>query len=564
MDSPAKTAQQPFSILIAALGGEGGGVLAEWLVKCALRSGLPVQATSVPGVAQRTGATSYYIELMREPLPSGGPQPVFSLNPLPGQVDVLLASEAVEAGRMIERGYSTPRRTLLIASTHRVYTTAEKMHMADGRYDTRRVREAAATLARQAILLDMEAIARRHDTVLSAVMFGALAGTGSLPWSRDVCEQVIRDSGRGVGPSLAGFDDAAGQAQAVASQALAPEAGAGEASIAGDPDAIRVLQAAHLPDPLLVQWPRLLAGLPQPMQKVTAHGALRCRDYQDDEYARAYLDFIERLARAAGAATGSVTAGSTTSGALDEAARQLALWMCFEDVIRVAELKSRPARHRRVREEAQAGGDDIVRVTEYLKPGIEEVAAVMPQRLGTWLMRRATPDSWLRRAQVGLHVRSTSIWGHLLLRALARLRPWRRSSLRFHEEQQAIAAWLGAMEQALASAPAFALQLAGLPQVLKGYGDNQLRGRENYARLWAAHVVPAFAGGMEPEAAALQLKQALAATLSDPEGRLNATAAASGGAGPAAGAARADPSVPQTIRWIERPRHEHRSPTESA
>ncbi|MEO6268808.1 MAG: hypothetical protein ABIP08_00730 [Lautropia sp.] len=92
LDSPAVV---PYAVLIAALGGEGGGVLADWLVKCALRSGLAVQATSVPGVAQRTGATSYYLEWLDRPLPPGAPAPVFSLNPMAGRVDVLVASEAV-------------------------------------------------------------------------------------------------------------------------------------------------------------------------------------------------------------------------------------------------------------------------------------------------------------------------------------------------------------------------------------------------------------------------------------------------------------------------------------
>ena len=556
MSLPPKDSRQPFSILVAALGGEGGGVLAEWLVQCALRGGLPVQSTSVPGVAQRTGATSYYIELMREPLPQGSPQPVFSLNPLPGQVDVLVASEAVEAARMIERGFSAPDRTLLIASTHRVYTTAEKMHMADGRYDTRRAGEAAVALARLAVLLDMAEIASRHGTILSAVMFGALSGSGVLPWSREVCEDVIRGSGRGVSASLAGFAAAAGEAAAAVARGVAPDALTGTAAWSGDADAIRVLQTAGLPDPLLGAWSRQLAQLPPAMQKSAAHGALRCRDYQDDDYAGDYLGRLERLAQAAGAATGSVIAGSAASDALEEAARQLALWMCFEDVIRVADLKSRPGRHRRVRDEAGAGADDVVRVTEYLKPGIEEIAAILPQRAGVWLMRKATPDSWLRRAQVGLRVRSTSLWGHLLLRLLARLRPWRRASLRFHEEQQAAAAWLGAMEQALGSAPAFALPLAGLPQVLKGYGDTQLRGRQNYARLWSTHVVPVFESSVAAEAAALQLKQALAATLADPEGRLNAGADAK--------AAATGPATPHTIRWIERPRSARRSPSESA
>src|SRR5690606_23049901 len=96
-------ANAPYTLLIAALGGEGGGVLADWIVDCALRQGLPVQATSVPGVAQRTGATSYYIEMLRQP--AQGAAPVFALSPVPGNVDALVASELLEAARMVERGF---------------------------------------------------------------------------------------------------------------------------------------------------------------------------------------------------------------------------------------------------------------------------------------------------------------------------------------------------------------------------------------------------------------------------------------------------------------------------
>ena len=45
------------------MGGEGGGVLADWIVDLAEHGGYLAQATSVPGVAQRTGATIYYLEL---------------------------------------------------------------------------------------------------------------------------------------------------------------------------------------------------------------------------------------------------------------------------------------------------------------------------------------------------------------------------------------------------------------------------------------------------------------------------------------------------------------------
>ena len=49
---------KPVTILVGALGGDGGGVLCDWIVSAAQSEGLGVQATQIPGVAQRTGATT--------------------------------------------------------------------------------------------------------------------------------------------------------------------------------------------------------------------------------------------------------------------------------------------------------------------------------------------------------------------------------------------------------------------------------------------------------------------------------------------------------------------------
>ena len=61
------------------------------------------------GVAQRTGATTYYIEVF--PLPEaelGGKKPVLAIYPIKGDVDLLVGGEMVEAGRMANLGYVTP------------------------------------------------------------------------------------------------------------------------------------------------------------------------------------------------------------------------------------------------------------------------------------------------------------------------------------------------------------------------------------------------------------------------------------------------------------------------
>ena len=202
----ATTETRPIGLLIAAMGGEGGGVLRQWLVDAAMAHGLAVQSTSIPGVAQRTGATTYYIEIQRNKVGGdGGPRPVMSLYPLPGSVDIMVASELIEAGRAMQNGFVTPNCTTLIASTHRVFAMAERTAMGDGRFDGARVVKAAESLAQRSILFDMEAMAREHDSVINSVLLGAIAGTNSLPIPAEGFEAAIRNTGRAVEANLNAF-----------------------------------------------------------------------------------------------------------------------------------------------------------------------------------------------------------------------------------------------------------------------------------------------------------------------------------------------------------------------
>ncbi|MBQ1765734.1 MAG: hypothetical protein IIZ92_22935, partial [Aquincola sp.] len=147
--------QQPIKIAILAMGGEGGGVLADWIVDLGEHNGWHAQTTSVPGVAQRTGATIYYVELL-PPAPQPNPRPpVLALMPMPGDVDVVLCSELMEAGRAVQRGLVTPQRTTLITSTHRVYAIAEKAAMGDGRVNDEVLLQHAKAAAQKLVSFDM-------------------------------------------------------------------------------------------------------------------------------------------------------------------------------------------------------------------------------------------------------------------------------------------------------------------------------------------------------------------------------------------------------------------------
>jgi len=477
----------PITILIGALGGEGGGVLSGWLVAAARACGYPVQATSIPGVAQRTGATTYYIEIFpvtHEAL--GGREVVLALSPVPGQVDLMVCSELLEAARAAANGMISPERTTLIASTHRTYTVAEKASMGDGRFDSARLRAALERFAHRAVLFDMDAAARRAGTVISAVMLGAIAGSGRLPLPRAACEEAIRADGRGAAASLAGF--AAGFE---AAGGVAPTLPSGDARVPG-----REPAAAH----------RVAERVAPAVRPIVAQGYARQIDYQDRAYAERYLERVERVYRAEAAS------GAELEFPVTEAyARFLALWMSYEDVIRVADLKTRASRRARVRAEAGAEPEDLVRLIEYFKPTVEEWCALLPPRAAARLRAWAGRGNRTRRLFArGMHVRTTSLHGFLMLRALAGLRRWRPRSSRFAEEQALIERWSAAVLEALAREPARAHEIALCGRLIKGYGDTHARGKANFLRILDTLV----AAGADAQA----IRAAREAALADPEG----------------------------------------------
>src|SRR4051795_4137430 len=138
------------------MGGEGGGVLADWIIDLAESNRHIAQLTSVPGVAQRTGATIYYLEIFpRAGLTSPAQEPVLVLMPVPGDVDIVIASELMEAGRAVQRGLVTPDRTTFIVSSNRVYSMPERIAMADGRVDSAALLEGCRAAAKRIIHGDM-------------------------------------------------------------------------------------------------------------------------------------------------------------------------------------------------------------------------------------------------------------------------------------------------------------------------------------------------------------------------------------------------------------------------
>ncbi len=486
------------NIAILAMGGEGGGVLADWIVDLAESSGFLAQTTSVPGVAQRTGSTIYYVELFpEEAARAAGKNPVLALMPVPGEVDVVIASELMEAGRAIARGLVTPDRTTLIASTNRIYSMTEKVAMGDGRADNEVFFKAGRDAAKVFIQRDFAGLAEQNSSVISAALFGALAASGTLPFERSQFESAIERSGIFVSSSLKAF--AAGFAAASSPEPERVEP-AGRAVLAPGPDLAGLAV-------------RISTNFPPASRAILLAGIERLADYQDVSYAAAYLDRLEPVRDLV--QRRQAQSGQESSTLLSETARYLALWMSYEDAIRVADLKTRRTRFERVRADARVADDQVLQIEEFLHPRVEEFADIMPAAMGAWLLK----TGWATRAVNRLFGRgkvlpTTSLHGFLQLYFLASLRRWRPTTLRFKREQQRITAWLEQVKDVAQSDYALALEVAECPRLVKGYGDTNLLGSRNFSKL-----MQALSRLRQMDNAAVRLKALREAALADDTGK---------------------------------------------
>jgi indolepyruvate ferredoxin oxidoreductase, beta subunit len=452
---------KPVTILVGALGGDGGGVLCDWIVAAAQSQGLAVQATQIPGVAQRTGATTYYLEVMPRPPSAMGEPAVLALNPA------------------ILNGFVTPDRTVLIASTHRVLAIAERSAMGDGSFDVGKLLRAVKERSKQHILFDMDQAAEEAGSVLNAVLLGALAGSGKLPIPDAAFEAAIRHAGKSVDANLAGFAFGRGHAKGELEQVVRAHQ-TRQAAAAGVEDLVE----------------RARRDLPPASLDIVEEGIRRLVAYQDKRYAALYLDRLQGL----------------HADIVRDVARHLAVRMSFEDVIRVAQAKTSRERLARVRAEVRAKPHEPLELTEHFKPGNEEIAAVLPPWAARWLLAR-------RPFNVSMHVRSTTVWGFARLRLLAGLRWWRPRTWRYVEEQAEIERWLDTVRTAQALSLELAREITECARLIKGYGDTHKRGLGNYRRIVDEVIAPALAGRLAPRTAVDAVANARVAALADPEGQ---------------------------------------------
>ncbi|MCB5362760.1 indolepyruvate oxidoreductase subunit beta family protein [Pusillimonas sp. CC-YST705] len=492
----------PIKIAILAMGGQGGGVLADWLVDMAEHAHWWAQTTSVPGVAQRTGATIYYVELLPESdVAAAGRQPALALMPTPGDVDLVVSAELMEAGRAMQRELVSPERTVFITSSHRSYAVGEKSAPGNGISDPNKVIEAGRECAKRFMCFDLQALADKAGSVISASLFGAIAGSGALPFTREDFEETIRRGGLGVENSLKAFangfeaaHNAPEQAELLDLTRPMPEVptSAKHASINKLLDSIR----QDFPE---VAQPMLVAGL------------RRTIDFQDVAYGRQYLATLKELNQLEAQHGGADKQWSLTVAA----ARYVAVAMAYDDVIRVADLKTRGERFARVQKEIGVKEGQLIYTTEYMHPQLDEVCGTMPAPLGKWILNsagmRRVIEPFCRK---GRFMQTGTLSGFLLLYSLSGMRRFRRSTLRHQIERKSLDAWLDLVRKTLPIDHDLAVEIVECRRLVKGYSDTHVRGSSKYLKLLdaAQHL------SGKPEAAQ-KLRQLRDAALADAEGK---------------------------------------------
>ncbi|MFQ5435621.1 MAG: indolepyruvate oxidoreductase subunit beta family protein [Anaerolineae bacterium] len=433
--------ERAICILIGALGGQGGGVLTNWLVEAARLAGYPAQSTSIPGVAQRTGATTYYFELF--PVKNPPADPVFCLFPSAGDVDLVAALEPTEAGLALDRGYVSAQTTV-ISSTARVYSTAEKSVAGNGALNPGAILGALSQTAACLLQVSPEVAPGRQ---LNAAVFGAIIGSGVLPFSAADGRVAIESMGLAVRANLAGYETGLQIAQQ------------GDAPLPSPPDV--TYTAAP---PVLAQE---VAGMPEVIRPLIGHCLARLVDYQDAAYAHRFLKRLQPILAVDTAANGYRLA--------QEVARRLAAWMSYEDVMRVAQLKTRPGRLARIRAEVAARAHEPVVLKDYLSPSRTEFMGLLPAALS-----RLVPGGRGRngKEEWGFHTKwpTSSAWGYGMLKVMASLRRIRPYTEMYAREQEGMEQWLTAVADAIPHDYELACRVAEPAVWARGYGNVRARG----------------------------------------------------------------------------------------
>ncbi len=467
-------------IFIPAVGGQGGGVLTEWLVQAFFKEEFDVQGISLPGLSQRGGSTVYYLEAY--PKSEENKQVIFAQFPVPGEVDIIVAQEFLELGRALELGYGSDSTTI-VTSTHRIYSTLEKLPIGSGIYSDENLRKIANAFSSDLIELNALELSKANgmdELAVNAILLGALSASGALPLEKKSFIDAIEEVGVAVKSNLRAFE--VGHDYIVTNKYQGQEA----------------KQAGHVWEKFIEERAQKLEGddreeylsrvseiesqYPENLREILAESAFRLKDYQDFKYADHYLTLVQDVFRIDERVKGG---GYKLT---EHYAKNLALLMSYEDGIRVAELKIKSERFKRIKENMRLRDDQVFKVIDYLKPDAEEVYGLLPYYIVAPVLSFTRTSLfkkiWRRKKPLtfGQTPTTTSFSGFARLWFLTKIKFMRTQSYRYRKENALVKKYTESVKIYSEYNYKLGCLIAKSAAMVKGYGKVRRRTMDAFYR----------------------------------------------------------------------------------
>lgn len=467
---------QPIKVALIAVGGDGGGVLTQWIVQLASKNGYWAQSTTIAGVAQRTGSTVYYLELFPEnaiPIKDGKKiSPVLAQMPAPEDVDIVMATELIEAGRAIQRGFVS-KKTTLIFSTHRNLAIQEKEKPGDGILDGTSIFELSRKYAKSSVYANLKELADNNKSVISATLFGALAASDALPFSVDQFEETIKEGGVAVPTSLAAFKAAFGLVglSQSAKEATPYIPDLKPASFEKIPEQ----SSSKKLNELLVE---IKTQFPENTHSVLYAGIKHLIEWGNVAWAKEYLNKVKEIQQI------DLKFSEKNNELTQSVARYLALAMAYDDLVNVADVKTRAERWDTVYNQVGAKKGEIVKTVDYFHPRFEEVFGFMPVKLGKKMENSSSAQRlFTKYLDKDRRMNTHNVFWFFVLYTIGGLKGYRKKTLRHAEEMANIDAWLKRIEDVVQINYELAVQIARTYRLKKGYGDTYARGHSKFKQI---------------------------------------------------------------------------------
>lgn len=430
---------RPTRVLVAGIGGTGVVTIGALLGMAAHLEGRGVTVLDVTGLAQKGGAVMSHIQI------ASVPQALFATRIATGEADVVIGADAIVAAsdEALSRMHPQSSRAVL-NSSHA--PTAALIGNPDWRFPAG-TEQTVANAVREFDTLDANALAvglLGDALYANPLLLGFAWQRGWLPLSRAALERAIELNAVSVQQNLRAF--AWGRRAAVDPvRVRAAAAGAREAADA--PQRVITLQTRRGLDGLIERRESALLA------------------YQNAAYAQRYRRLVERVRAAEDALEGGAPGHALT----EAVARGLHKLMAYKDEYEVARLQTDPAFLARLRESF----DGAWRPNYYMAPPLfarkDAQGHPLKQRYGAWML----PAMRVLAAFKGLRGTAFDPFGH---------------SEERRGERQLIADYESLVEEVLngldASRHALAVELAALPEGIRGFGHVKARNLAEVRTRW--------------------------------------------------------------------------------